>query len=106
MKVYIKILLLVLVTAGFTVKQSVLFSTQDEIKKESTAGVVIRVDEENLSVYVKSEARMLRFKADLDTCISMKDGINRYVNVIFARAETGELVIISFHYDEDDKFKE
>lgn len=72
---------------------------QEELKKESVKGTLIRIDEETGSVFIMSESRMLRFRCDNSLCSSMKSSVSRTIAVIFTRSSNDELTVISFTID-------
>jgi hypothetical protein len=96
MKNYIKILLVIF--AALIMPPEYVFSQSEEtIKIESISGVLIEVNEKDLTVFIRSNSRVVKFYATSEICTEFKNSINSEINIYFTRRSSEGLQLVKMN---------
>jgi len=91
---FINILTAVIFTAIFS--SSPVFSAEvAESTDKLITGILVKVDEKNLAIYVKENSRIVKFKASSVLCAEFKDKINAEVDITYNIGINKSLQIIT-----------
>jgi hypothetical protein len=96
MKNYIKILLVIFTFLILTPEN--VFSQSDEtIKIESISGVLIEINEKDLTVFIRINSRVVKFYATSEICTEFKNSINSEVSINFTRRSGEGLQLVKMN---------
>jgi hypothetical protein len=93
MKNYIKILL-VIFTFLFLTPDNVLSQSDETIKIENISGVLIEINEKDMTIFIRSNSRIVKFYATYEICAEFRNSVNSEVNINFTRRSSEGLQLM------------
>lgn len=75
---------------------SPVFSSENEENTDKMiTGILVKVDVKNLSIFIKENSRIVKFKTSSDICLKFKDKLSSEVNVTYKISNNKSLQIIT-----------